>query len=283
MDWIKQLNIAIGYIEEHLTDTIEYEELAKLLCCSTYQFQRMFAFMNEVPLSEYIRRRKLSLAIADIQKGERIVDVALKYGYSSPTAFSRAFQTLHGITPSEARKNGTLLKTYPPISFKLTITGTEKLTYRIENLSAFEIAGISMLLDRTLENNFNTVPQFWDNAAKNGTLEQLASLNKGVFDDLLGISVCGDNKTWRYYIAVSISKKENHKFERLTIPSSKWVVFSGKGTNISLQDLERRVITEWLPFSGFEYGDAPDIERYIRADPENMEYEYWLSIRSERK
>ena len=94
MDWVKQLNIAIRYIEDHLTGTIEYDELAKMLCCSTYQFQRMFAFMNNVPLSEYIRRRKLSLAVADIQKGERVIDVALKYGYSSPTAFSRACKNL---------------------------------------------------------------------------------------------------------------------------------------------------------------------------------------------
>lgn len=133
MDWVKQLNIAIRYIEEHLTGTIEYDELAKMLCCSTYQFQRMFAFINDVPLSEYIRRRKLSLAVADIQNGERVIDVALKYGYSSPTAFSRAFQGLHGITPSEARKKGTLLKTYPPISFKLTITGTEELLIGLRN------------------------------------------------------------------------------------------------------------------------------------------------------
>lgn len=90
MDWVERLNNAIKYIEEHLTDKIEYEELAKLLCCSTYHFQRMFAFMNGVPLSEYIRRRKLSLAVSDIQNDERIVDIALKYGYASPTAFCRA-------------------------------------------------------------------------------------------------------------------------------------------------------------------------------------------------
>lgn len=77
LDWVKQLNIAIRYIEDHLTGTIEYDELAKMLCCSTYQFQRMFAFMNNVPLSEYIRRRKLSLAVADIQKGERVINVYL--------------------------------------------------------------------------------------------------------------------------------------------------------------------------------------------------------------
>lgn len=283
LDWVKQLNIAIRYIEDHLTGTIEYDELAKMLCCSTYQFQRMFAFMNNVPLSEYIRRRKLSLAVADIQKGERVIDVALKYGYSSPTAFSRAFQCLHGITPSEARKKGTLLKTYPPISFKLTITGTEELTYRIEERSAFEVAGVSMLLDKSLEKNFCTVPQFWDNAVQDGTLAKLNSLDKGGVCDLLGISVCGDYETWKYYIAVATSEIAKFEFEKLIIPASKWAIFSGKGTNVSLQDLERRVITEWLPFSGFEYGNAPDIERYIQADPENAEYEYWLSIRNEKE
>ena len=239
--------------------------------------------VTNVPLSEYIRRRKLSLAVADIQKGERVIDVALKYGYSSPTAFSRAFQCLHGITPSEARKKGTLLKTYPPISFKLTITGTEELTYRIEERSAFEVAGVSMLLDKSLEKNFCTVPQFWDNAVQDGTLAKLNSLDKGEVCDLLGISVCGDYETWKYYIAVATSETAKFEFEKLIIPASKWAIFSGKGTNVSLQDLERRVITEWLPFSGFEYGNAPDIERYIQADPENAEYEYWLSIRNEKK
>lgn len=221
--------------------------------------------------------------MADIQKGERVIDVALKYGYSSPTAFSRAFQCLHGITPSEARKKGTLLKTYPPISFKLTITGTEELTYRIEEQSAFEVAGVSMLLDKSLEKNFCTVPQFWDNAVQDGTLAKLNSLDKGGVCDLLGISVCGDYETWKYYIAVATSETAKFEFEKLIIPASKWAIFSGKGTNVSLQDLERRVITEWLPFSGFEYGNAPDIERYIQADPENAEYEYWLSIRNEKK
>lgn len=140
-----------------------------------------------------------------------------------------------------------------------------------------------MLLDKSLEKNFCTVPQFWDNAVQDGTLTRLNSIDKGEFCDLLGISVCGDYKTWKYYIAVATSETAKHEFEKLIIPASKWAIFSGKGTNISLQDLERRVITEWLPFSGFEYGNAPDIERYIQADPENAEYEYWLSIRNEKE
>lgn len=278
MEWVERLNAAIKYIEEHLTDEIEYEELAKLLCCSTYHFQRMFSFMNNVPLSEYIRRRKLSLAVSDIQNNEKIVNVAQKYGYSSPTAFCRAFQNLHGIAPSEARKKGVLLKTYPPISFKLTITGTEELTYRIEDKAPIHIKGISMPLEKSMEQNFLTVPQFWNKAVENGTLTKLMNMDKVEFDNLLGVSDCGNREEWKYYIAVSSLQDVKCEFEEYTIPASKWAVFSGSGTNISLQELERRVITEWLPFSGFKYGNAPDIEHYIQANPDNAVYEYWLSI-----
>ena len=283
MDWVERINNAIKYIEEHLTDKIEYEELAKLLCCSTYHFQRMFAFMNGVPLSEYIRRRKLSLAVSDIQNDKRIVDIALKYGYASPTAFCRAFQNLHGVTPSEARKKGIQLKTYPPINFKLTITGTEELSYRIEDKPAIQIKGISIPLDKSIEKNFLVVPQFWDKAVKNGLLAKLMTMDKTEFDNLLGVSICGDSKEWKYYIAVSSLTDTGDEFEEYTIPASKWAVFTGNGTNISLQDLERRVITEWLPFSGFEYGNAPDIEHYIQANPNNAVYEYWLSIQPKKE
>ena len=90
MEWVERLNGAVGYIEEHLMAEIDYEQVARVACCSTYHFQRMFAYMANVPLSEYIRRRRMSLAAADLQSGEKIVDVALRYGYSSPTAFNRA-------------------------------------------------------------------------------------------------------------------------------------------------------------------------------------------------
>lgn len=283
MDWIERLNDAIGYIEDHLTEKIEYGELAKLLCCSTYQFQRMFAFMNDVSLSEYIRRRKLSLAAADIQNGGRITDIALKYGYSSPTAFSRAFQNLHGVTPSQAKKKGISLKTFPPLRFQLSITGTEELTYRIEDMPSFRVTGISMPLAKSMEKNFQSVPRFWDAALQNGTLTRLMAMKKDIFDDLLGITVCGEHKDWRYYIAVAAPSDTTPGFGEYIMPASKWAVFSGRGTNLSLQELERRVITQWLPSSGYQYGNAPDIERYLQADPQDAVYEYWLSIRSKKE
>ena len=85
MEWIDRWNQAIGYIEEHLTQDVDYEEAARIACCSQYHFQRMFGYMAGLPLSEYIRRRRMSRAAADLQSGEKILDVALKYGYASPT------------------------------------------------------------------------------------------------------------------------------------------------------------------------------------------------------
>lgn len=95
MEWIERLNKAIDYIEEHMGEKIDYDQVAKVACCSTYHFQRMFAYMANVSLSEYIRRRRMSLAAVDLQSGdEKVVDVALKYGYTSPTSFNRAFQSV---------------------------------------------------------------------------------------------------------------------------------------------------------------------------------------------
>lgn len=114
MEWIERMNEAVRYIEEHLTEEMNYEELGKIACCSAYHFQRMFGYMANVPLSEYIRRRKMSLAAVDLQSSkEKIIDVALKYGYSSPTAFNRAFQAVHGIAPSMVRNEGNSVKSFP--------------------------------------------------------------------------------------------------------------------------------------------------------------------------
>ena len=103
MEWVQRLNQSMNYIEEHLTGEIDYEQLGRIACCSTYHYQRMFTYMAGITLAEYIRRRKMSLAAVDLQSGdERIIDIAEKYGYRSPTAFNRAFQSFHGTAPSSA-------------------------------------------------------------------------------------------------------------------------------------------------------------------------------------
>ena len=279
MEWIERLNEAINYIEENITDKIDYEKLGQIACCSSYHFQRMFAYIADMPLSEYIRKRKMSLAAVDLQGGTaRIIDVATKYGYNSPTAFNRAFQSVHGIIPSLVRSEGVLIKSFPPITFKITVKGVEEMNYRIETKESFRIIGVSAPLNKEMENNFSVVPQMWQNAVNNGVLQKLSEIMNHTPRGLLGVSACNDKEEWKYFIAVA-SDVESEMFEEYIVPASTWAIFSGTGTNQSVQELERRIFTEWLPTSGYEYGDAPDIEVYINPDPQNTTYEVWVSVK----
>ncbi len=273
MEWVERLNQSINYIEEHLTDEIDYEQLGRIACCSAYHYQRMFTYMAGITLAEYIRRRKMSLAAVDLQGGEaRIIDIAEKYGYRSPTAFNRAFQSFHGIAPSSVKNEGTSVKSFSPIVFKITVKGATEMNYKIEKKEAFRIIGISAPLDQEIENNFAVVPQMWQEASTNGTLQKLASMMDTPPMGLLGVSACNNEEQWKYYIAVS-STKPTGEFEQYTIPAATWAIFSGSGTNQSIQELEQRIITEWLPTSGYEYANAPDIEVYLNPDPQNAQYE----------
>ena len=274
MEWITRLNSAINYIEEHLCEkTVDYDEITKLACCSTYHFQRMFGYMADVTLSEYIRRRRMSKAAVDLQNSsEKIIDVALKYGYDSPTAFNRAFKSVHGVAPSQIKTDGVSIKAFPPISFKITIKGAEQMEYRIENKDAFRIIGVSKPLHREIEKNFEIVPQMWQNAVTDGTIPRLAGMMDREPMGMLGISVCNE-ENWRYFIAVASNHEIDSTLEEYIVPAATWAIFSGSGTGQSIQELEKRIVTEWLPTSGYEYGNAPDIEVYFNADPQNAKYD----------
>lgn len=280
MDWIDRLNEAVRYIEDNLTGEIEYEKLGQIACCSAYHFQRMFNYIAGVPLSEYIRRRKMSLAAVDIQGGEaKIIDVAAKYGYASPTAFNRAFQSVHGVSPSEVRGEGVPIKSFPPITIKVTVKGVEEMNYRIETRKAFRIVGKSFPLSREIERNFAEVPQMWQVAVEDGTIEKIVSLMNGEPRGVLGVSVCTDGEEWRYYIAVSSAVEIDDALEEYVVPGCTWAVFPGSGTGKSIQELEGRIVTEWLPTSGYEFTNGPDIEVYFEPNPENTAYEVWIPVR----
>lgn len=278
MEWIERFNDAIGYIEEHLTDEIDYGQLGRIACCSSYHFQRMFAYMAGVPLSEYIRRRKMSLAAVDLQgKNMKIIDAAEKYGYHSPTAFNRAFQSVHGIAPSAVKNEGVPVKSFPPVTFKITVKGVEEMNYRIETKEAFRIVGVSVPLHREIEKNFTVIPQKWQEISENQTLNRLIGMMDTPPMGVLGVSTCNDTEPWKYFIAVSTSQPQE-SFEEYIVPAAVWAIFPGQGTNQSIQELERRIVTEWLPTSGYEYGNAPDVEVYLNPDPQNAQYEVWIPV-----
>ena len=282
MEWVDRLNESIQYIENHLTEELDYRRLGQIACCSSCHFQRMFTYMANMPLSEYIRRRKMSLAAVDLQNGGKVVDVAAKYGYSSPTAFNRAFRAVHGIPPSAAQALGTPVKSFPPLTFVLAVEGAAELNYRIETREAIRVVGLSAPLRQTIEENFTLVPGMWQEAASSGALEELAAMMEGPPMGLLGVSACGDGEQWRYLIAAATGKAAG-RFEEYQIPAAVWAIFPGTGTNRSMQELERRVVTQWFPTSGYEYDDGPDIEVYLNPDPSNAQYELWIPVRKKEE
>lgn len=176
------------------------------------------------------------------------------------------------------KNEGVSIKSFPPITFKITVKGVEEINYRIEKKDAFRIIGVSQPLDKEIENNFAVVPKMWQEAAINGTIQRLANLMDAVPMGLLGVSACNDVEPWKYFIAVS-STKETTEFEELIVPAATWAIFTGTGTNLSIQELEQRIVTEWLPTSGYEYANAPDIEVYLNPDPENAQYEVWIPVK----
>lgn len=280
MEWIDRLNEAIAYIETHLTEDLNYEQLGKIACCSSYHFQRMFAYMAGVPLSEYVRRRRMSLAAVDLLGGQaKILDVAQKYGYSSPTAFNRAFQAVHGVAPSLVRQEGVSVRSYPPLTFHISISGGAALDYRVETRAQFRIVGLSAPLARELEQNFSVVPGLWQKAAAGNIIPRLAGLMDQPPMGLLGVSTCNDAEQWRYWLAVSSSAPAEGTLEDYVIPAFTWAIFPGEGAcPQAIQALEQRIITEWLPTSGYEYDNGPDVEVYLTPDPREAKFEVWIPV-----
>ena len=142
MEWLRKLSAAIDYIENHLDGDISYDEAAKIACCSTFYFQRVFSYVAGVSLSEYIRRRKMTQAAFDLQRtGAKVIDIALKYGYASPTSFNRAFQSVHNITPAAARSIGNTFNAYPAIRFSVQVSGETAMSYHITQKQAMRMGG----------------------------------------------------------------------------------------------------------------------------------------------
>ena len=279
MEWLDRLNLAVEEIEAQLMEEVDYDRLAQIACCSSYHFQRMFSYLAGVSLAEYIRRRRMSLAAEDILSGqERIVEIALKYGYQSPTAFNRAFQRVHGIPPSAVRQKGIPVKSFPKLKFQMTIKGVEEMNYRIEQKEGFSIAGISIPLSREMEKNFDAVPKLWGQAMENGTIPKLISLMDRPETGILGVSFCSGEE-WSYWIAAMASQQET-EFPKAWIPARTWAVFSGEGScPQAIQQLEQRIFADWLPSSGYEYDEGPDVERYLTPDPNEAVFEVWMPIR----
>jgi len=288
MDRLHGMNRALEYIEEHLGDDIEYQEMARLAGFSFHHFQRLFALVTDVTLAEYIRRRRLTMAAFELQSSKtRVIDLAMKYGYDSPNSFTRAFQKLNGVTPTQARRKGASLKSYPRMSFAVSIKGVKQLDYRIEQTDEYVVFGKSFAIG--IEDNvFEAVPRFWRRCQNDGTYQRLGraagfepysgKLLNGAFYD------SGDARRHRggkYIIHTALKPKVEvpPEFDLLTIPRSKWVVFSATFKTAeeslpALHNLWKRIYTEWFPTSTLRVTDGPHLEVFQSYSVE----EVWLPV-----
>lgn len=282
MEWLERLNQSISYIEDNLAGEIDYEQAARIACCSTFHYQRMFSYIANVALAEYIRRRRMTLAAFELQNSDiKIIDLALKYNYESPTSFTRAFQSVHGVAPTTARNEGVQLKAHPRISFLLSVKGDVEMNYKIEKKDAFRIVGVKEHIEMNVDENFIRVPQFWGETFQNGMFDSICQLSNKEPCGVLGVSTCMNGKDFDYYIACSTDKPTPLNMHEYEVPAATWAIFECIGPMPgAIQDLQKRIVTEWLPVSGYEYDNAPDIEVYPEGDASLPEYrsEVWVPV-----
>lgn len=278
MDSIQNMNKALAYIEANLDDEIDFQLVARIACCSEHQFNRLFSFLAGIGLAEYIRNRRLTLAAMELQSNDvKVIDLAMKYGYSSPDSFSRSFQSFHGITPSMAKENGNLLKAYPPMTFQLTIKGGGEMNFHFVIKKAFKIVGIKETVDTT-DGEF--YPEIWNELENDDLLNKLKSLSNTDFPEILHVSANITANSRDYYISVATTKDAPQEFTTLEIPAVTWVIFktSGPQPETMLKTWER-IYAEWLPSSGYELAESIEFIRDLNDPKDLSANEIWIPVK----
>lgn len=257
MDVIKQLNNANAYIEKNLCDEIDTSRIAEIALCPYDKFKRFFSYMTNMSVGDYIRKRKLTLAAYDLLKGqERIIDLAVKYGYSSADSFTRAFAKQHGILPTVVTEN-TQLKVYPPVSFYVAIKGASELNFKITEINAINLRGISKEFTGTAADRFEQEHIMWSNQ-HDDVQNQVYKTVEGVWYGIWNNGI--------YSIAKEANEiDDNPSLASITIPSGKYAVFStdfGGFAGDVLPKLREQIFDCWLPDSGYTQTDDYEIEVY---------------------
>ena len=286
MNWTEGIQSAINYIEDNITEELDINDIAARAACSAFYFQRIFGALCGFTLGEYIRSRKLSLAGNDIvSTDEKVIDIAMKYGYSSPDSFTRAFALFHGITPTEARQSKAGLRSFSRLRVQIILKGGNTMEYKIIEKEAFTV--LEKVEHHTVAGaqNLNTIPEFWGRAAKEGVIDTLLSYasDKGL---LLGTCYGNghtDSEEFDYGIAVECSPEaaapEGYRVN--TIPARKWVVAECTGAMPdAIQKLWHELCAEFFPTSGYKPTYEMDIEAYPDGDMTSPDYksQIWIPI-----
>ncbi len=311
--WQERMNAALGAIEAGLDGNLDWDTVAATANCSLYHFFRVFEVVAGMSAGDYLRRRRLSKAALDLAAGGfRVIDVALRYGYETPESFSKAFKRTFGVKPSELGPGGPALALFTPMKVSLVLKGAQEMKYRIEEREAIDVIGPTLRTGSDGGRNLREIPAYWQECMQNGSFGKLvaacgpmgilgiclpaADARTGEFDYMIGVEAGAVPGTESGAGSVPDSGQERSKSERLPaewkrarIPASTYGVFESLGPMpLSIQEVWKRVFSEWFPASGYEHAGTPDFEVYPpfmpgdpRGDGDSPECyaEVWVPLR----
>lgn len=290
LDWITGITRALDYIEENITESIDYEKVARCAYASSFHFQRVFSVICGFTLGDYIRWRKLSLAGKDLAMSEvKVIDIAMKYGYETPESFSRAFTKFHNVSPIQAKKGATI-KSFSKLSVKLTISGGTKMDYRFEKQEAIQIVVKKQRFSKEQEVTTKEICAFWEECQADGAIERLIKYihENNVFKDGIigvGLEYVPEESDFPYgigchYNGVQLTEKDRKDFEVVTLPKAQYVVFPCKGKMPeAFQSVYKYVFEEFFPNSEYQPCGV-EIEVYPSNNAESPDFywELWLAV-----
>lgn len=287
MNNINRINEAMEYIESKMTDQIDMNQVAKIALCSEFHFSKMFSYLAGVSLSEYIRNRRLTLAVSDLSASSlTIVDIATKYGYSSADAFTRAFKKMHGVLPSEVRAGSEIVKSYPKLSFEIKTTGAKEMEYRIIEKEEFNLIGFreNVTIKYSGENEQITEMYKKFNPEVIAELKAMSNIEpKGIMSASLNFvdrHIDGVG-TMDHVIGVA-STESSDKFQVVPVEKGTWAVFISEGPfPETLQQTWSDIYGQWFPSTNYVPTGGVEITRHESVDMSDPNYrsEIWIPVK----
>jgi AraC family transcriptional regulator len=284
---LKELNQVMDYIDEHLTDDLSLEIISEYAGVSDYHFRKIFFYLSGMTLNEYIKNRKLSEANKDLLKGEKVTDVAYKFGYQSLDGFTRAFKKWSGFLPSDVTKTG-VSKSFPKLSFIITVKGGISMEFRIEEKPAFNLVGVSKRVPMQFEGVNNEILKLAMSITKEQK-EEMHSLQNMEPCEIVNASYDADadflKEEGELTHLIGVLTTENNISEHLDIVHVEpctWAVFPNEGPFPStLQETMAKVYSEWLPSSNYEVINVPTFS-FTKMDEKLKDYAYsevWIPVK----
>lgn len=282
MDYIKSMQKAIEFMEEHILESINYEDVANAVYMSNYHFHRLFSMLTGITANEYIKNRKLSMAGQElILSNTKIIDISHKYGYESPESFTKAFTRFHGVTPNVAKRSGMVLKSFNRLIIKIKLEGGTIMDYRIEERENFTLLTIVEPFDNAIASgNSDEIPKFWERCGNSGIFDILK--NNSDKHDVYGACapVSKDSTFFEYGIGMEYTGGDIPDGFRLwEVKPTLWAVFQCIGDDPScIGDVWDRIFNEFLPSAEYEMLDDTDFELYPNSACDYF-CEIWIPVK----